>query len=69
MNIQPLSRATARLPRFPYCCGGCDVAQVFALDVNAPVRRKRSELIQESGLRRSVRLRESTELRLHHCLI
>jgi hypothetical protein len=57
MNIQPIVEGHGEVAAVPILLRRLrDLAQVFALDVNAPVRRKRSELIQESGLRRSVRL-------------
>ena len=57
MNIQPIVEGHGEVAAVPILLRRLrDVAQVFALDVNAPVRRKRSELIKESGLRRSVRL-------------
>jgi hypothetical protein len=57
MNIQPIVEGHGEVAAFPVLLRRLrDQAQAFALDISAPLRRKRSELVQETGLRRSVQL-------------
>jgi hypothetical protein len=57
MNIQPIVEGHGEVAAFPVLLRRLrDLAQAFALDINAPIRRKRSELVQEAGLRRSIQL-------------
>jgi Domain of unknown function (DUF4276) len=57
MNIQPIVEGHGEVSAFPVLLRRLrDLSQAFAMDVNAPIRRKRSELVKEDGLRRSVQL-------------
>ena len=57
MKIQPVVEGHGEVAAFPILLRRLrDMAQVFELEVNTPIRRKRSELVQESGLRRSIQL-------------
>ena len=57
MNIQPIVEGHGEVSAVPVLLWRLrDLAQAFALDINAPIRRKRSELVQETGLRRSIQL-------------
>jgi hypothetical protein len=57
MNIQPIVEGHGEVSAFPVLLRRLrDLSQAFAMDVNAPIRRKRSELVKEDGLRRSIQL-------------
>ena len=57
MNIQPIVEGHGEVSAVPVLLRRfANLAQAFALDINAPIRRKRSELVQETGLRRSIQL-------------
>ncbi len=57
MNIQPIVEGHGEVKAFPVLLRRlCNEAQAFEIDVNAPIRRKRSELVREDGLRRAVQL-------------
>jgi hypothetical protein len=57
MNIQPIVEGHGEVAAVPILLRRLrDQAQAFELDINAPIRRKRSELVQEAGLRRSIQL-------------
>jgi hypothetical protein len=57
MNFQPIVEGHGEVRAFPILLRRLrDEAQAFDIDVNAPIRRKRSELVKEDGLRRAVQL-------------
>ena len=57
MRIQPVVEGHGELQAVPVLLRRLrNAAQTYNIDVNAPIRRKRSELVQEAGLRRSIRL-------------
>jgi hypothetical protein len=57
VNIQPIVEGHGEVAAAPLLLRRLrDLAQRFDWDVNAPIRRKRSELVQEDELRRSVQL-------------
>ena len=48
MNIQPIVEGHGEVKAFPVLLRRlCNEAQAFEIDVNAPIRRKRSELVKE----------------------
>ena len=57
MNIQPIVEGHGEVAAIPVLLRRLrDETQDFSLDVNAPIRRRRSELVRESELRRSIQL-------------
>jgi hypothetical protein len=57
MNLQPIVEGHGEVAAAPVLLRRLrDLAQRFDWDVNAPIRRKRSELIQEAELRLSIKL-------------
>lgn len=57
MNIQPIVEGHGQVSAVPVLLRRLrDESRVFEVDVNRPLRRKRSELVLESGVRQSVRL-------------
>lgn len=57
MNIQPIVEGHGEVAALPVLLRRLrDETQDFSLDVNAPIRRRRSELVRESELRRSIQL-------------
>ena len=57
MNIQPIVEGHGEVAAVPVLLRRLrDLAQLFDWDVNAPIRRKRSELVQQAELRRSIQL-------------
>src|SRR2546428_3266822 len=57
MNIQPIVEGQGEVQAVPVLLRRLrDSAQAFELEVNAPIRKPRSELVRESPLRKVVRL-------------
>ena len=57
MNIQPIVEGHGEVNAVPVLLRRLrDEARAFRVDVNSPIRRKRSQLVQEAELRRSIRL-------------
>jgi hypothetical protein len=57
VNIQPIVEGHGEVTAVPVLLRRLrDEAQCFSLDVNSPIRRKRSQLVQETQLRNSIRL-------------
>jgi hypothetical protein len=57
MNIQPIVEGYGDVAAVPVLLRRlCDEARVYQAEVNRPIRRNRSELVQESPLRKSVQL-------------
>jgi hypothetical protein len=57
VNIQPIVEGHGEVRAVPILLRRlCDEAQAFAVHVNPPIRRKRSQIVQDSGLRISIRL-------------
>jgi len=57
MNIQPIVEGHGEVAAVPVLLRRLrDLAQCFGWEVSSPIRRKRSELVQEAALRRSIQL-------------
>jgi Domain of unknown function (DUF4276) len=57
VNIQPVVEGHGEVAAVPVLLRRLrDIAKLFEWDVNPPIRRKRSELVQDAELRRSIRL-------------
>lgn len=57
MKIQPIVEGHGEVSAVPVLLRRLrDEAGAFGLDVNAPIRRKRSDLVAEGGVRKAVRL-------------
>jgi hypothetical protein len=57
MNIQPIVEGHGEVEAFPVLLRRLrDTAGAFTIDVGRPIRRKRSELVQEQPLRTAIRL-------------
>ena len=65
MNIQPIVEGHGEVEAVPELIRRLrNEAQAYALDVNQPIRKRRPELVDESRLRKAVRLaRKQEELR------
>ena len=57
MNIQPIVEGHGEVTAVPVLLRRLrDEAKAFAIDVNKPIRRRRSQLVEEAQLRRSIQL-------------
>lgn len=57
MNIQPIVEGHGEVAALPVLLRRLrDESQNYSFDINPPIRRKRSELVRESELRRSIKL-------------
>jgi hypothetical protein len=64
MKIQPIVEGDGEVTAIPELLRRfCHAAQSYALGVNPPIRRKRSDLVTEMGIRKAVRL----ALKRPHC--
>ena len=57
MKVQPIVEGYGEVEAVPVLLRRlCDEASAFVVEVGRPIRRTRSELVQEAGVRRSVKL-------------
>ena len=57
MNIQPIVEGDGEVSAVPVLLRRlCDAAGAYSLGVNAPIRRARTDLVREDGVRKAVRL-------------
>jgi Domain of unknown function (DUF4276) len=57
MNIQPIVEGDGEVNALPVLLRRlCKMASAYSLNVNPPIRRPRSELVRENGVRKTVRL-------------
>jgi Domain of unknown function (DUF4276) len=62
MNIQPIVEGFGEVEAVPVLVRRLrDAAQAFVLDVNQPIRKRRSDLADETQLRKAVRLAQKQE--------